>query len=83
MQEYRQRTSTASEQPMPASACPNVRDVPTYMSLAAQYDLEDDMSIGASGTQERSIEQEYQAYITAPLSPIGMPILKFWEVSGS
>ena len=83
MQEYCQRISSASEQSMPASACPSVRDVPTYMSLTSQYDLEDDMSIGASGMQEQSIEQEYQAYITAPLSPIKMPILKFWEVSSS
>lgn len=83
MQEYRQDISTASEQSIPASAYPNVRGVPTYMSLTAQYDLEDNMTIGTSGAQEQSIEQEYQAYITAPLSPKKTPILKFWEVSGS
>jgi hypothetical protein len=52
------------------------------MSLAAQYGLED-MTIGASDTQERSIEQEYQAYITASLSPTNIDILKFWEVGVS
>lgn len=83
MQEYRQRLNTTSGQSVPASAYPNVRDVPVYMSLAAQYDLEDDMSIGAPGSQEQSIEQEYQAYITAPLSQKRTPILKFWEVRGS
>lgn len=83
MQEYREKIGTASTR-MPVDAYPSAGDVPAYMSLAAQYDLEDDMTIGASGgAQEQSIEQEYQAYITAPLSTQKTDILKFWEVRGS
>jgi hypothetical protein len=83
MQEYRKKIDTASTQ-MPVDARPSAGDLPAYMSLAAQYDLEDDMTIGATcGAQEQSIEQEFQAYITAPLSPANTNILTFWEVSGT
>jgi hypothetical protein len=56
--------------------------IPGYMSLAKQYGLHDDMDIGDSGGHEQTIEQEYQAYVTAQLSPKNVDILKFWEVSG-
>jgi hypothetical protein len=52
---------------------------PAFMSLASQYKLSVDMEIGMV-LPEASIEQEYQAYITAPLSP-KTNILRFWEVS--
>lgn len=83
MLEYRQKIVTEDKQSTPDDADPRVGDMPVYMSLAAQYGLEDDMTIGHSGAQEQTVEQEYQAYITAPLSPVKMPILKFWEVGGS
>ena len=82
MQEYR-KIGTASTQ-VPVNACSSAGDVPAYMSLVAQYNLEDDMTIGVSGgAQEQSIEQEYQVYITTPLSLQMTDILKFWEVHGS
>ena len=40
------------------------------------------MEIGESGKTVQSIEQEYRAYITAPLSK-NVDILKFWEVGGN
>jgi hypothetical protein len=55
-------------------------EMPKYMSLAAQYGLDDDMDIGDSSANMQTIEQEYQAYITASLSPKTVDILKFWEV---
>jgi hypothetical protein len=53
------------------------------MSLAEVYGLKD-MQIGASDDVEgQTVEQEFQAYVTAALSKPGADILKFWEVSKS
>lgn len=80
MQEYRENVTTEVEIDLLASSSDDSR--PGYMSLAEQYGLSDDMAIGDSGSScQATIEQEYQAYITAPLSPQSMDILKFWEVS--
>ena len=54
----------------------------TYMSLATQYGLNDEMDIGGSSTNVQTIKQEYQAYVMASLSPKSIDILKFWEVDG-
>ena len=52
-----------------------------YMSLAEAYGLKD-MQIGVSGDVEgQTMEQEFQAYVTAALSKPGTNSLKFWEVS--
>jgi DNA-directed RNA polymerase specialized sigma24 family protein len=59
---------------------PHAGETPKYMSLAEQYGLGSDMDVGDSGANEQTIEQEYQAYITVPLSPKNINILKFWEV---
>jgi hypothetical protein len=53
-----------------------------YMTLAAQYGLDDDMIIGIPGKYQRSVEEEYQAYITAPTLSGKVDPLKFWEVRG-
>jgi hypothetical protein len=80
MQEYRQNVTTAAETDELASS--SVDPGPAYMSLAEQYGLSDDMEIGDPGSRcQATIEQEYQSYITAPLSPQSTDILKFWEVS--
>lgn len=82
MQEYRENVTTAADTDLPTSSSEDTE--PAYMSLAQQYGLSDDMEIGVSGSQcQATIEQEYQSYITAPLSPKSMEILKFWEVSYS
>ena len=54
-------------------------NAPAYMSLSEQ--LADDDVDFASGVGKQTVEQEYQAYITAPLSPKTMDIVKFWEES--
>jgi len=39
------------------------------------------MDIGGSNETQQTIEQEYQAYVTAPLLSKQTDVLKFWEVS--
>jgi hypothetical protein len=51
-----------------------------YYSLTGEYTLDDNMVIGGLEGDEQTIEQEYQAYITAPLSSKTVDILRFWEV---
>ena len=51
-----------------------------YALIAAEFGM-DNMEIGESRRNEQSLEQEYQAYITALLSSKTINILKFWEVA--
>ena len=81
MIKYHEKISIESES-MAANANADARTVPRYMSLAREYNLPD-MTIGGPDPQEQTIEQEYQAYITARLSPQNVSILVFWEVGGS
>ena len=86
MIEYRERAKERSEAtPAGTNATNTVRSTstPGYMSLAEVYGLEN-MQIGASDDVEgQTVEQEFQAYVTAALSKPGTDILKFWEVSKS
>jgi len=79
MGEYRKNVTAEAETERPASEDP----WPGYMSLAAQYCLGDEMEIGGStsSAHQATIKEEYSSYITAPLSPASINILKFWEVS--
>jgi hypothetical protein len=83
MEEYRENVTTVEGTGLLASLASSSEDLgPRYMSLGQQYGLSDDMEIGRSGSRcQATIEQEYQAYITAPLSLQSVDILKFWEVS--
>ena len=80
MVEYRERkiATTPGQESVPAAG-PSTSAVPAYMSLAAQYGITD-MEISNPGICDQTVEEEYQVYITAPLSPNTMDILKFWEV---
>ena len=51
---------------------------PMFMSLASQFLVEDEVNFEEPSNNKQMIDQEYQAYMTAPLS--WMSILKFWEV---
>jgi hypothetical protein len=86
MIEYRATTATEEQQQQPpptGTLTPHIGEIPHYMSLDVQYGIEeDDMAIGGSSS-DQTVEQEFQAYITAPLSPPSIDILKFWEVSRS
>jgi len=84
MTQYRQDVTAqnaAAGQTRVATAVPPP-SAPAYMSLAEKYGMTDMHIGGASGAAEQTIEQEYQAYITAPLSSSATDILKFWEVRG-
>jgi hypothetical protein len=80
MVEYREReiATMPGEESVPAAG-PSTSAVSAYMSLAAQYGIAD-MEIGNPDIRDQTVEQEYQVYITAPLSPNTIDILKFWEV---
>ena len=54
--------------------------IPAYASLAEQYGLEDMQFGPAEDDRGQTVEQEYQAYVTAALSKPGTDMLKFWEV---
>jgi hypothetical protein len=84
MTEYREdaekkNPSTNDEGPLIPAAS---RRLEAYMTLAAQYGLDDDMTIGNPGKYQQSVEEEYQAYITAPTLSGKVDPLKFWEVRG-
>lgn len=85
MTEYRART-TAIESHRGLVGPPSslaLEEPPAFMSLAKQYGLTDE-DFDASEPDDhgvQTIEQEYQAYITAPICAKGTPIIKWWEVS--
>jgi hypothetical protein len=84
MLEYRERAGAEGQSAPTTAAGPGVGTgaTPGYMSLHQQYGYDnDDMEFGGSSDTEQTVEQEYQAYVTAPLSAKHTNILKFWEVS--
>jgi hypothetical protein len=82
MREYRKKIDVSGNEAQSVQVPVRARSsAPAYMSLAAQYGLEDDFDIGEAGGKVQAVEQEYQAYITGVLSPKSLDILKFWEVS--
>jgi len=53
---------------------------PAYRSLAEEYGLTDMQFATPEDVEGQTLEQEYQSYVTAPLSKPGTDMLKFWEV---
>jgi 2-hydroxychromene-2-carboxylate isomerase len=87
MTEYRARTIAMDSDHQglvgPPASSQALEEPPAFMSLAEQYGLTDE-DLGASESDDHSIqtiEQEYQAYVTAPLCAKGTRIIKWWEVS--
>lgn len=83
--EYRDRGGiTTIQEPETSTGADNAakEDLFGIDDLAKQYGLEDLMDFSDGTAQpDQSIEDEFNAYITAPLSPKGTDVLKFWEVS--
>lgn len=79
MAEYRAHTRV----PQTAPATPRETESAFGLDdLAEQYGVEDLMNFTDNSTPlEQSIDEEFAAYVTAPLSPKKTDILKFWEVS--
>jgi hypothetical protein len=84
MKKYRHRRTQStgpeivtgpSQRPLP------VQREPAYMSLAERYGLSEDMFLaGGDNSEEQTIEQEYQAYATAPVTASNVDMIKYWEV---
>ena len=53
---------------------------PAYTTLVEMYSLDDMYFSTPDSIEEQLPEQEYQAYVTALLSPAGTDTLRFWEV---
>jgi len=83
MLEYREAKKKLEEAAASGDAAPEPDDAPPFMSLAERYGLCDMGFANAEDTDEQTVEQEYQAYVTAPLSRKGTNILKHWEASYS
>lgn len=83
MLEYRERNKKEGTAQTPGTDAADLgtEETEKYFSIADEYGI-DDMDIGESGGSDQTLEQEYQAYITAPLSSKTVNILKFWEVGG-
>jgi len=84
MMKYREKAEKATpnandEEPPILAVSPKVE---AYMTLAAEYGLEDNMTIGDPGKYQQTLEEEYQAYVTAPSLPRGTDPLRFWEACG-
>jgi hypothetical protein len=55
--------------------------VPSLDSLMWDYGLTNEMDITIhKNANDQTIEQEFQSFVSAPLSPKGTSTLKFWEV---
>jgi hypothetical protein len=88
MVEYHECARVASSGPgsdsghsVPLPAVGNSAQPPAYTTIAEQYGLQDMHFESASGSgEDQSVKQEFQAYVTAPLSPLLTNILKHWKV---
>jgi hAT family C-terminal dimerisation region len=85
MTEYRER-ARARAVAAGVSASPFVghnvaHQAPSLDSLMRDYGLTNEMDITThENANDQTIEQEFQSFVSAPLSPKGTSTLKFWEV---
>lgn len=77
MTKYRARALAAAPAfPKPATSTASPE---SWQLLDKHYGL-DDMFDDIATSKEQSVDEEYLAYIDAPLSKPGTDLLKFWEV---
>jgi hypothetical protein len=74
MQEYRDRKCPQTTIPPPMKSAERWED------LDGQYGLENMFDDPDTPLPVASLQDEYTAYVNAPLSVKGTEILKFWEV---
>ena len=81
MREYRENNESENRlNPAPQGASARAtRKGDSLANLLTEFGLED-MGISNLGQNEQTVNQEYQAYVTAQLSETD--ILRFWEVGG-
>ena len=83
MIEYRERNEREPLQtPVVCGAGLYARKMESYKGIASIYGFED-LAIGESTGDKRTIEQEYREYIGQPPSTGSVDILKYWEVDDS
>lgn len=82
MLEYRQRAPNAEPSIPEGPAHPGDQEDP-FMTLASQYGLAVEMTIGASVSNEQTVDEEYRAYVTTQCSPPMTNTVQFWGVSGN
>jgi hypothetical protein len=87
MTEYRERTRAravaagVSASPFVGHNVVQSNQAPSLDSLMWDYGLTNEMDITAcENPNEQTIEQEFQFFVMAPLSPKGTSSPKFWEV---
>ena len=81
MTEYRKRAHGDTGVPTATTSAPQHQSR-GWENLASEYDLADMMDLGNdTGHIQSTVEEEFVTYTTAPLSPKGTNIIKFWEVS--
>ena len=85
MHEYHKEATPNDDKELPqeSSAHRGVGHALSHRSLAAQYGGKKRKKTGKkSSGNKQTVKQEYQAYVTAVLSPEEIDLLKFWEVGG-
>jgi len=85
MSEYRKNSTkknTGFRSQLPRTIVASLRPLapPTVPTLAAKFGLSDMTIANRDNPQTQSIEQEYQAYVTAGPSSSGTDMIKFWKV---
>lgn len=84
MHEYRAQKSNASTSAgISTAATPEPVATTEYWEdfvLNTEYGLDDDEVIPVAPIGEQSVEEEFIAYTTSPLSTIGLDLVKYWEV---
>ena len=70
------------EPPQESPAHSRAARVSGHRLLAAQYGARPKRTSKKPSVNKQTVEQEYQAYVTAVVSPVEVDHLKFWEVGG-
>lgn len=80
MHEYRRRNSEPHLDTIASLPAPPLLEA--WEDLDIQYGLADMYDDSSTALTIQTVEEEYSAYVTAPISPKGTDLVKFWEVSG-
>jgi len=84
MCEYREKVAPNDNEEPPQESPAHSRAVRVsgHRLLAAQYRARPKRTSKKPSVNKQTVEQEYQAYVTAVVSPVEVDHLKFWEVGG-
>jgi hypothetical protein len=80
MSEYHVKASGEGNEESPPPKATTTGEIPACVELADSYGISNEMDIGNLNQKDQTVDEEYQAYVTAQCSLMGTDILKFWEV---